>query len=288
VGMAVVDAHVHIFPDDIVQHRERYIARDDWFAQLYSPPKARLATMHDLVESMDGAGIDYSIACGFPWFDQGLCRYHNDYMCEAARIYPDRIGWLAIVSPTAGDAAARSLEDAFGDGACGLGELNADAQGFDLSEPKQLAEVVEVCQVRQKPAMFHVSEPIGHDYPGKGTSTPTKLLRFLEAYPDLTVVAAHWGGGMPFYELMPEVRTAAVNLAYDSAASTYLYDHKVFETVAELVGSDRVLFASDFPVLKQGPILRKIRERPGLSEFALTSILGENAIRIYGLEGSIA
>lgn len=286
--MPIVDAHVHIFPDEIVQHRERFTARDDWFAQLYAPGRSRLATMHDLVESMDGAGIDLSIACGFPWRDQGLCRYHNDYMCEAARTYPDRIAWLAIASPDTGEAAARSLDDAFGDGASGLGELNADAQGFDLAEPAVLASLAEICQVRGKPAMLHASEPVGHDYAGKGASTPAKLLKVLEAFPDWQIVAAHWGGGLPFYELMPEIRTAAANLAYDSAASTYLYEHKVFETVIELVGHDRVLFASDYPVLKQAPILRKVRERPGLSEFTLASVLGENAVRIYGLEEKLA
>jgi len=286
--MPVIDAHVHIFPDEIVQHRERFVARDGWFAQLYSPERARLATMYDLVESMNVAGIDLSVACGFPWLDQGLCSYHNDYMYEAARTYPDRIAWLAIASPTAGEGASQSLEDAFDNGASGLGELNADAQGFDLDAPAQLSGLVEVCQSRQKPVMLHASEPIGHHYPGKGVSTPDKLLRLLEAFPDLRVVAAHWGGGLPFYELMPEVRTAAINMAYDSAASTYLYDHRVFETVIALVGHDRVLFASDFPVLKQGPLLNKLRDRPGLSEFALTSILGENAVRIYSLEEKFA
>ncbi len=231
--MPVVDAHVHIFPDEIVRHRQRFFARDRWFGQLYSSEKARLATMHELVESMDGSGIDLSIACGFPWFDQGLCRYHNDYMHEAARTYPHRIAWLAIASPTAGELAARSLDDAFGAGASGLGELNADAQGFDLADPSQVSRLIEVCLARDKPAMFHVSEPIGHDYPGKGASTPAKLIEVLNAFPDLTAVAAHWGGGLPFYELMPEVRAAAANLTYDSAASTYLYDHRVFETVIE-------------------------------------------------------
>lgn len=282
--MPIVDAHVHIFPDETVRHRERFLARDSWFAQLYAPAKAKLATMHDLVESMDGAGIDLSIACGFPWRDQGLCRYHNDYMSEAARQYPARIAWLAIASPKNGESAARSLDDAFSDGASGLGEVNADAQGFDLDEPSALAALIEVCEVRAKPVMFHVSEPLGHDYPGKGESTPAKLVKVLQAYPNLRVVAAHWGGGLPFYELMPEVRTAARSLVYDSAASTYLYDHAVFERTAQLVGSDRVLFASDYPVLKQGPLLRRVRERPGLSESALASILGENAVRVYGLE----
>ncbi len=280
--MRIVDAHVHIFPEEIVQHRERFVERDDWFRQLYESPRARLATAQDLIHSMDDCGIDLSVACGFPWRDQELCRYHNDYMAESARSYPDRIAWLAICSP-AEDDATRLLEDAFAAGASGVGELNADAQGFNLDEPETLELLAEICIMADKAAMFHTSEPIGHDYPGKGASTPAKMVRLLAAYPDLRVVAAHWGGGLPFYELMPEVGRATVNLAYDTAASTYLYDHRVFETVIGLVGDDRVLWASDYPVLKQGPLLKKTMNRSWATPSALAKVLGENAIRIYGL-----
>ena len=213
--MTVVDAHTHIFPDEIVQHRERFLDRDTWFRQLYSSPRARLATAEDLIGSMDACGVDLSVACGFPWTDPGLCRYHNDYMCEAARLFSGRIAWLAICSPATGDSAARTLDDAFRDGARGAGELNADAQGFDLADTAMLESIAEVCIVRDRPIMFHVSEPVGHDYPGKGTATPDRLLKLVSEFPDLKVVAAHWGGGLPFYELMPEVRLAVSNVAYD-------------------------------------------------------------------------
>jgi predicted TIM-barrel fold metal-dependent hydrolase len=283
--MRVVDAHVHIFPDEIVRNRERFLERDDWFRLLYESPRARLAAAADLIESMDASGVDVSVACGFPWRDPGLCRYHNDYMRESAQQHPDRIAWLAICSPTQVDDSLHVLSDAFDGGASGVGELNGDAQGFDLGDPEMTRVLAEFCIIHDTPAMFHVSEPVGHTYPGKGASTPDKLLRVLAAYPDLRVVAAHWGGGLPFYELMPEVRELTVNVCYDSAASTYLYDRRVFETAAMLAGPERILFASDFPVLKQGPLLSRVREREWATEDALAGVLGENAIRTYGLEG---
>jgi predicted TIM-barrel fold metal-dependent hydrolase len=233
---------------------------------------------------MDACGIEISIACGFPWRDEGLCRYHNEYMRESANRFVGRIAWLAICSPVSGDDAVRSLDVAFDQGASGAGELNADAQGFDLAESRELASIAEICIVRDKPAMFHISEPVGHHYPGKGRSTPDKLLKLLATFPDFRVVAAHWGGGLPFYELMPEVRTATVDLVYDSAASTYLYDHRIFESTVELVGEDRVLFASDFPVLRQGPLLDRVKNRPWRSSATLAKVLGDNAMKVYGLE----
>jgi predicted TIM-barrel fold metal-dependent hydrolase len=282
--MPIVDAHVHIFPDEIVQNRERFFGRDDWFQRLYASPRSKLATAEELIASMDACGIEISIACGFPWRDEGLCRYHNDYMRDSARCSGGRIAWLAICSPLSGGDAVRSLDEAFDNGASGVGELNADAQGFDLAEPEQLEPIASICILRDKPAMFHVSEPVGHDYPGKGRSTPDKLLKLLATFPDFSVVAAHWGGGLPIYELMPDVRTATVNLVYDSAASTYLYDHRIFESTVTLVGEERVLFASDFPVLRQGPLLETVKNRAWGSSATLAKVLGDNAVKVYGLE----
>src|SRR5919202_329112 len=143
-----------------------------------------------------------------------------------------------------------------------------------------LAPVVAVLRERGRPALVHVSEPVGHAYAGKGTATPDRLLPFLLAYPELRVVAAHWGGGLPFYELMPEVADAARNLWYDSAASTYLYRFDVFPSVAALAGSLRILWGTDWPLLRQAPFLRRTRAA-GLDEHALAAILGDNARRLY-------
>jgi predicted TIM-barrel fold metal-dependent hydrolase len=172
--------------------------------------------------------------------------------------------------------AARCLDA----GAAGLGELNADAQGFDLAEPAPLAPLAGLLGERGRPLLLHASEPLGHAYPGKGTATPEKLLRFVAAFPALRTVAAHWGGGLPFYELMPEVAAAARNLWYDAAATTYLYDFAVFPRVAALVGAGRILWGTDFPLLAQAPFLRRTRAA-GLDDDALAAILGANARRLY-------
>lgn len=285
--MTIVDAHTHVFPEEIVRNRAAFLDRDDWFAQLYGNERAKLATVDDLLVSMEANGVDRSIICGFPWGDPALCDLHNAYMQDAADRNPARIDWLAIVPPAAGGIACRMLDQAFSAGAVGAGEFNADAQGFDLTRPHDFAAIADICMRWDRPIMVHTSEPMGHRYSGKGTATPDKLVALIEAFPELRVVAAHWGGGLPFYELMPEIRDAARNVVYDSAASTYLYDHQVFETVAHLAGSERVMFATDFPVLKQGPLLRACRDRPWTSIEARDDVLGRTAMRVYRLEGDV-
>ncbi len=280
----IVDAHTHIFPPDVVARREAYHSRDAWFNLCYENPKLLLASPDDIIASMDEGGIQSSIACGFPWADLGICREHNDWMAEVCRAHPERLAFLAIVAPHQPGAVAEA-ERAFGLGAVGIGELNADAQGFDLTEADAVRNLMDLCRERKKPVMVHSTEPIGHLYPGKGAATPERLFVFLSAFPSQPVVLAHWGGGLPFYELMPEVRAVTQNVAYDSAATTYLYDHSVFLHVLSLVGNHRVLFGSDYPILRQDRLTRRVA-RQIEDENTLDMVYSGNADRIYRLTSS--
>jgi predicted TIM-barrel fold metal-dependent hydrolase len=279
--MRVVDAHTHLFPPDVIERRQHFIGRDRWFGHLYENPRAKLAAAVDIIESMDLAGVRLSIVCGFPWADPGLCREQNDFMAETCGLAPDRLAFLGIVVPTSADAA-NEAERCFAMGAVGIGELNADAQAFDLRQPMNMQGLMEICAAHEKPVMLHATEPIGHDYPGKGASTPERLVTWLTEYSRQPVVLAHWGGGLPFYELMPEVHAVTRNVVYDSAATTYLYRQQVFEQVSALAGSERVLFASDYPILRQDRLLRRVERTMG-SQPGFSALVGGNADRVYGL-----
>ena len=278
---SIVDAHTHLFPPEVIVGRERYLASDSWFSELFGHPKAIMVGPDELLASMDEAGIDRSVVCGWPWRDPGLCGEHNAYLAEVAANSAGRIAWLGIVAPASPEAAAEA-QACFERGAVGLGEFNADAQWFAWDEPGRLDEVVNACETADRPLLLHCSEPVGHSYPGKGRATPDRLLPFLARHSNLSVVAAHWGGGLPFYELMPEVAALTRNVVYDSAASTYLYRFDVFPTVLSLVGTERVLFASDYPVLTQRRFLQRVRNA-GIPPSALGEVLGGNAERVFRL-----
>ena len=252
----VVDAHVHAFPDEVIASRDDLVGRDHWFGHLYANPTALVTNDQDLLASMAASGVDHAMMCGFPWSDPGLCRLNNDWMAAASAASNGRLSWLGIVVP-ADPSAPAEAERCFGLGASGIGELNADGQGFDLTDQHGLAALTATCAAARRPILLHATEPVGHSYPGKGTATPDRLLRFLAANQDLDVVLAHWGGGLPFYELMPEVAGLCQRVRYDTAASPYLYRHDILQVAVGLVGPKRILWGSDFPVLSQGRFLRR-------------------------------
>ncbi len=279
----IIDFHAHIFSDDVRASRAGYLERDAWFGTLYANPKHKLASAEDVVASMDAAGVDRTVVFGFPWRDGGLCREHNNYIIDAVRRYPDKLLGMACVQPLdAGDA--KELDRCLHAGLVGLGEAGPDGQKWDVEDRWVLADSVEVLMQHRRPLLVHSSEPIGHQYGGKGEQHPWRLLKLARNFPDLTIVLAHWGGGLPFYELMPEVREALRNVYYDSAASTYLYSFDVFPIAVQLVGAHRILWGTDYPLLSQQKFLARVRAC-GLGEADMNSVLGGNAARLLRLPG---
>jgi uncharacterized protein len=277
----IIDFHTHLFPPEIVRQRERFIARDPWFAELYAHPRARMATADDLVTAMTADGVDVSVAFPFGWRDPGVIEECNSYVIQVMRDYPGKVIGLAAVQPLAGRRAVAELERCARAGMPGFGELMPHGQGYDLGDIALLAPLAEAAQSLGLFALTHTSEPIGHAYLGKGDVAIAAMAAFLAAFPDLKVVAAHWGGGFPFYELMPEVKALAANLWYDSAASAYLYLPEVFATVARTAGARKILWGSDFPLLGQRRMMDYARAG-GLSEGDLALALGGNAATLLG------
>jgi predicted TIM-barrel fold metal-dependent hydrolase len=280
----IVDFHAHVFPPEICDKRDEYLRRDPTFQQLYSNPKACLATAEDLLRSMDEAGIDVSVAVNFAWRDAALCRLTNDYILEAASGSGGRLVPFCMFAPDSGDEAdaGAEIERCVALGARGLGELRPDSQGYDLSSSREADLLARAGQAHRLPLLFHVSEPVGHAYPGKGGLALESFYGFIERWPEVQVVAAHWGGGLPFYALMPTVKKALAHTYFDTAASCLLYQPEVYRHAAEMVGAARILFGSDFPFLPQKRCLREAEKAP-LDEEARRLILGENARRLLGL-----
>jgi predicted TIM-barrel fold metal-dependent hydrolase len=276
-GRRAVDAHVHIFPPEIVRARELYLERDERFRTLYSSPKARLATAEDVLAHMNGSRIELSMVFGFAFKDQGLCREVNDYVLETVQANPGRLAGMACVSPRA-EGARAELERCLDAGMRGCGELTP-ASG-DEAEIASFAAIAGCLRERGLPLLVHCSEPVGREYAGKGRFTPEACLKLARAYPGLTLIFSHLGGGLFLYELMPEVRASLTYALYDTAAVPFLYDPFVYEVVVSVIGAGRLLFGTDYPLLPAKRYRQSLHRLPSRQRAA---ILGGNAKRVFGL-----
>ena len=278
----IIDFHTHIFPPRMRDHRALYTKRDSTFAALYSNPKARLASAEDLIDEMDEDGIDVAVAMGIGWADYDTAREANDYIIEVASRWQSRIVGFAGINPAWGDKAVREAERCAHAGLRGIGELHPDTQNFDIADKDTMAELMAVAEEHRLIVTTHSSEPVGHLYAGKGSVTPQVLMRFITNFPDATIVCAHWGGGLPFYALMPEVAAALRNVYFDTAASPFLYTPHIYSAASSLVGADKILFGSDYSLLRPRRLLNEIATT-SLTPRERDAVQGENAARLLRL-----
>jgi len=275
----IIDFHTHVFPPRIKENRDAYVKSDPRIASLYSSPKAKMATADELIESMDREAIDVSVILSGGSTTFELCMEINDYILDSVARFPKRLVGFCSVQLHSVDTTVVEIERCVRGGARGIGEIRLDTQSFD---PETLLPVIELIRRHNLILLSHASEPVGHQYVGKGNTTPERLYTFITAYPDITHVLAHWGGGLPFYTLMPEVKEALRNVYFDSAASPFLYVPEVYRRVSELVDVDKVLFGTDYPLLRQGRLLKEI-DSLDLPLEMKEQILSGNARRLLGI-----
>ena len=284
--MAVIDFHVHITPPDISANWQKYAEKEPYFSLLSENPRNRFASAEDVIAEMESAGqekqadfrgVDRSVVFGFGFRDMGLCRYVNDYVIEKTRQYPEKLIGFMVVPPCSTEAE-REIERCHSAGLKGVGELFPAGQGFP-ENAKEAKAFTGACTELGLPVLIHAAEPVGHFYPGKTGSALQQLEKFIEANPGLAIVLAHWGGGLFFYEAMPELREKFRNVYYDTAATPYLYDARIYRVAQALGLCKKILFGSDFPLLRSSQYAGALEES-GLSADEQMLITGGNAQKL--------
>lgn len=278
----IIDCHTHIFPGEIRDHREAFCEKDEGFSSIYRNPKAGVAMAEDLIASMDASGVDRSVICGFPWERKDLCALHNEYLLESASRYPDRLIPFVSLQFSDPDWSGKELEESLGKGAKGVGEAAFYRHEMTLQDIEWMKPVLKRMEDLGIPFLLHVNETIGHPYPGKGITPLERFHELISLFPNLSFWLAHWGGGLLFYELMPEVGKVMTHVYYDTAASPFLYSKKIYSIARQILGPERVLFGTDFPLLSPQRYFKELGES-GLSKEDQERILGFNASRLLEL-----
>jgi predicted TIM-barrel fold metal-dependent hydrolase len=276
----IIDFHTHIFSPGIIQRRSDLLQHEPIFGTLYANPKAKMSSTSDLITSMDENNIDISVMQNVQWSSATLCKESNDYIIESAASFPKRLFGFGMIKLDEPETAIPEIERCVANGIKGVGEIRLSTES--LNDLEILRPAIEIIIEKGLILLIHASEPVGHVYPGKGDTAPGSLYLLIEAFPDLKLVCAHWGGGLPFYALMPEVNQALKNVYFDSAASPFLYEPRIYLNVVNLAGADKILFGSDYPLLKLSRLIQEI-EAADLTIETKNQILAGNAKKLLDI-----
>lgn len=297
--MAVIDAHVHLYPPEVNRDPAGWAAAHGEAHWAVMCARVRKATgrpvqgfpsIDELLRDMDAAGVGRAVLLGWYWERHDTCVAQNRFYADCVRAHPDRLSGFAAVHAGAGAAALVEVRRAHGDGLIGLGELSPHSQGVAVDGPEWRA-LLALAEELGLPVNVHVTEPESGAYPGRVETPLADFWAMAEAFPRVRFILAHWGGRL---WRAPErgARTLPANVWVDTAATPLLYGSPIWAEGLAACGAGRILWGTDYP-LELYPKEPDKRTFDGLLAEArarvsagvdTNAVLGGNARRLLGLE----
>jgi predicted TIM-barrel fold metal-dependent hydrolase len=268
---AVIDAHVHLFPDNL------FASVWQWFEKFGWPIRYRLKSS-EAIEFLLLRGVSRIVGLQYA-HRPGIADELNAYMAKLCQRFPQLTG-MATVYP--GEEKARQiLVQAFDMGLSGV-KLHCHVQCFEMLGPA-MHEIYMLCHEFDKPLIMHVGrEPKSPAYPCDpyALCSADKLEQVIKTYPGLRVCVPHLGADE--FDTYHRLLNSYDNLWLDTTMT--LADYLPFDNVPDLatMRADRLIFGSDFPNLPYAwdRELQRIA-RLNLTPELLTKLLGQNAGEFY-------
>jgi len=261
----VIDFHTHIFPDDLAARGVESLYES---YRLYPHTDG---TASGLLDSMDKAHISYSVTQPVATKPSQVSTINN---LAAANNNGRLIYFGAIradcVSPE------QEIENAISLGLKGI-KIQGNWQGFAVDDPR-LYTAYEYASGRLV-FMYHAGTEIAPIDVGYASSA--RIANVKKLFPKLDVVAAHMGGFRRWDESWRSLVGTKVYLDTSSSLGLGL-ETEEFLRMIRVHGTDRVLFATDSPILDQTKQLEAIK-CSGLTDTELEKILWTNGADLLGL-----
>lgn len=262
----IIDAHCHIYPEKIAA---KAVGGTDAFYGVTSHHKG---TAEDLLESGGKAGVDHFVVQSVATTPKQV-RSINSFIANEVENGGGRLTGLGTLHPDSDDIDG-DIENIVSLGLHGV-KLHPDIQQFKLDDDKCM-KMYELCQQNRLPMLIHTGD-YRYDF-----SNPNRLLPILKRFPDLIIVGAHLGGWSVWEDAVKELAPMS-NLYVDCSSCFGFNDRVDFRKIIEGYGTDRVLFATDYPMWTPKTELEKFFEL-GFSEDENRKMLSENAKKVFSIK----
>ena len=229
--MEIIDAHAHIYPEKIAKKAT------DTIGVFYDIEMEMPAgTAERLLEEGARAGIGrfmvHSVAT-----TAHQVRSINEFIKREMAAHPEFIGFITLHQDLTEEEVVSEVNWAIENGFRGI-KLHPDFQKFHIDD--QVAEKFYRAASGRLPILFHVGDD-RYDF-----SKPERLVRMARKYPELTFIAAHFGGyrcwdDAPLYKGLK-------NVYFDTCSSLPFISAQRARELIDMLGADRFFFATDFPM----------------------------------------
>jgi uncharacterized protein len=279
--MRAIDFHVHLpTPEWLDVSMRGYIEA----AESYFRSKVARRSLDELAR--DYEAID-SVAVLLAWDAEtatGRPRVPNELVAQAVTDHPGRFVGFGSVDPLKGESAVDELDAIASAGLKGV-KLHPSLQAF-APDDERFWPLFERCEELGLAALFHTgTSGIGAGQPGgQGIrldyARPIRLDAVAAAFPNLNVIAAHFG--YPWHLELLAIALHKTNVYID--ISGWAPKYIPAEVVREMKGrlQNQFLFGSDYPFIRPERCLEEIATLE-IPEAALQKVLAGNGSRLLGL-----
>ncbi len=261
-GLKVVDFHTHIG-----------VVKGVYGTMEWTPEQ--------LVSRMDDNGIDFSVTFshGSGIVTPSDFTRVNDYVLDAVRKFPTRLAGFCMTTPTHKDEALKEIRRCAAKGMKGV-KLLPTRHGYYALDNAILDPIAELAGQLGMLILAHTDST-------DQVSTPDNLRRLALRHPNVTFIGAHFGLSPNWCHWVPEIVKDASNIVLDSSATPNI-PGVIFVESIRVLGEERVVFGTDCNSMLAPEVeLAKIHvaeKYHGLTKRAKQKILGQNAIRLLGLD----
>lgn len=261
----IIDSHCHVYPDKIA------VKASESIGIFYESPIACCGMVSALLEEGEKAGFSHYVICSVATTPHQV-KSINNFIAQTVSQNPDKFTGLGALHPDS-ENIKEDIEEIISLGLKGV-KLHPDFQKFAIDD-KKCTQIYELCEGKL-PILFHTGDK------RYNFSNPDRLIPVLEAYKDLTVIAAHFGG-WSVWEEASEKLCDYKNIYVDSSSSLPYMDPKKATQIVKRYGVDKVLFGVDFPMWNPTEELERFNKLE-LTQEEKEKILYKNAAKLYNIK----
>jgi hypothetical protein len=276
----VIDFHSHIYPEKIAA---KAVVSTEAF---YTIPARGRGTPEDLAAAGKKGGIDRFVVFSAAAVPAQVASI-NSYIASVCAGREQAAG-QGTTGGSGQDMAGEPVFTGFGtlhpdmenpDGeierikSLGLRgvKLHPDMQKFNIDDERMMK--IYALLEGNLPVIFHTGD-YRYSY-----SHPARLAPVLDAFPRLTVIAAHFGGWSLFDLALEYFRER--RCYFDLSSSIPYLGRRRTEELIRIYGAERILFGSDYPIWDPGECFKEFLELK-LGSAEQERILSGTALEILG------
>lgn len=279
-----IDAVVNIWTAEALSHRPGWT--DEFFIdKVKGQHGSGGVSLEQMLEGMDAAGIDRGFLIAAKSGRPGLAgSYHMppEVVARAVEEYPDRFSGLIGIDPYQGMEGVALMEDAI----TNMGFIGAHLYPHWYELPPNHAKYYlyyAKCVELNVPVQMQVGQSLlySKEQRCRSVGRPIYLDDIACDIPELKLIGSHVG--IPWTDEMIAMAWKHDNVYIGTDAHSPKYWPESLVRYINSYGQDKVIFGTDFPVLRFERTVEEI-DALGLKPEVRRKFMRDNVLKLYGLD----